>query len=130
MSEENVELLRQLQAAWNTGGEILFEDFFHPEVEFVPLRSATEGSYRGLAGIEAFSDDTREIFETFEMRHEYQDLGDRVLVWGHNHVRARESGIETDIEIGGLMEFRDGRIVRWMDFGSKEKALEAAGLRE
>jgi len=25
------------------------------------------------------------------------------------------------------MEFRNGKIVRWKDFGSKQKALEAAG---
>ena len=34
------------------------------------------------------------------------------------------------IQTGGLFEFRDGRIVRWEDFGSKSKALEAAGLSE
>jgi hypothetical protein len=38
--------------------------------------------------------------------------------------------LETDIETGGLFDFRDGKIVRWEDFGSKEKALEAAGMSE
>jgi ketosteroid isomerase-like protein len=124
---ERIALLRRWQAAFNAGEELPLEDVFHPDVEFVPLRSATEGSYRGLTGIEAFFEDTEEIFEMFEMHHEYEDLGDRILVWGHNHVRARGSGIEADIEIGGLMDFRDGKIVRWEDFGSKQKALEAAG---
>jgi hypothetical protein len=45
-------------------------------------------------------------------------------------VRARGSGIETDIESGGLFESRDGKVIRWQDFGSKDKALEAAGLSE
>ena len=67
---------------------------------------------------------------TFEPSFEYADLDDRVLAWGSIHVRARGSGIETDVETGGLFEFRDGKIVRWEDFGSKQKALEAAGLRE
>jgi hypothetical protein len=40
-------------------------------------------------------------------------------------VRARGSGIETDIASGGVLEFHDGRIVRWEGFGSKDKALEA-----
>jgi hypothetical protein len=42
-------------------------------------------------------------------------------------VRARGSGIETDIGMGGVFDFRDGKIVRWEDFGSKDRALEAIG---
>jgi hypothetical protein len=30
-----------------------------------------------------------------------------------------------NVESGGLFEFRDGKVVRWEDFGSKEKALAA-----
>jgi limonene-1,2-epoxide hydrolase len=43
-------------------------------------------------------------------------------------VRARGSGIELDVPMGGVFEFRDGKIVRWEDFGSKEKGMEALGL--
>lgn len=53
-----------------------------------------------------------------------------MLAFGTIHVRAKGSGVETDIQTGGLFEFRDGRIVRWEDFGSKSKALEAAGVSE
>jgi len=129
MSEENVELLRKLQDDWNRG-ERDFADEYHPDVEFVPLRAATEGAYQGLSGIEAWIADTSEVFDKFEMNFEFTDLGERVLACGTIHVRARGSGVETDIETGGLFEFRDGRIVRWEDFGSKSKAVEAAGLRE
>jgi hypothetical protein len=47
---------------------------------------------------------------------------------GEIHLRAKGSGIETDIPFGGLVEFLDGKIVRWEDFGSKDKALKAVGL--
>jgi limonene-1,2-epoxide hydrolase len=127
MSEENVELLRKFQDDRNRGGRD-FADAYHPEVEFLPLRSATEGAYHGLSGIEAFVADTSEVFDKFEMNFEFTDLGERVLAYGTIHVRARGSGLETEIQTGGLFEFRDGRIVRWEDFGSKSKALEAAGL--
>ncbi len=50
------------------------------------------------------------------------------MVWGTLHVRARGSGIETDIPTGAILEFRDGKIARWEDFGSKDKTLEAVGL--
>jgi ketosteroid isomerase-like protein len=128
MSQKNVELVRSLQDDWNRGDTTVDSDRFHPDLEFLPIRTATEGAYRGLAGFESFVADTLEVFEKFEMRYEFADLGERVLAWGHIHVRARGSGIETDIESGGIFEFRDGKVVRWEDFGSKDKALEAVGL--
>jgi len=130
MSREKVELVREMQDGWNRGETAVRRDVWHPDVEFVPLRSATEGGYRGLSGVEAFVKDTLAVFEIFEMNYEYADLGERVLAWGTIHLRARGSGLETDIETGGLFDFRDGKIVRWEDFGAKERALEAAGLRE
>ena len=51
-----------------------------------------------------------------------------MLAWGHIHMRARGSGIETDIPTANILEFRDGKIVRFEDFGSKKKALKAVGL--
>jgi hypothetical protein len=52
-------------------------------------------------------------------------LGDRVLAWGTLHLRGSGGGVETDIPTGGIFEIREGRIVRWQDFGSKEEALAA-----
>lgn len=123
-----MELVREMQEGWNRGETAVREEVWHPNVEFLPLRSATEGGYHGLPGIETFIRDTLAVFEKFEMNYEYTDLGDRVLAWGSIHLRARGSGLETDVETGGLFDIRDGKIVRWEDFGSKQKALEAAGL--
>jgi limonene-1,2-epoxide hydrolase len=130
MSQENIELVRSLQEDWNRGDTTVAVDKFHPDLEFLPLRAATEGAYHGLAGFQSFVADTLEVFEKFEMHYKFADLGERVLAWGHIHVRARGSGIETDIESGGVFEFRDGKVVRWEDFGSKDKALEAVGPSE
>jgi ketosteroid isomerase-like protein len=132
MSQENVDLLRRINDGMNRGelNEMDFRSFFHPDVEFLPLRAATEGAYHGIAGIERFVTDTDETFERFEPRYEFLDLGERVLTWGTIHVRARQSGIDTDIPVSAVVEFRDGKIVRWQAFDSKEKALEAAGLAQ
>jgi limonene-1,2-epoxide hydrolase len=130
MSRANVELLRRGIDEMNRVGlsEVNVGLYYHPEVAFLPRRSATEGAYHGIAGIEGFIADTREVFEKFELHCEFLDLGERVLAWGVIHVRARGSGIETDIATGGVYEFRDGKIVRWEDFGDKDKALKAVGL--
>jgi ketosteroid isomerase-like protein len=130
MSRENVELIRRGLDAWSRGeiGEISLRSYYHPDVEYLPLRAATEGAYRGIAGIERFNADTQEVFEKFEPHYELRDLGERVLAWGEIHVRARGSGIETNISSGGVFEFRDGKVIRWEDFGSKADALKAVGL--
>jgi ketosteroid isomerase-like protein len=132
MSKENVELVRRISDEWSLGeiSEANIRWAYHPDVEFLPLRAATEGAYRGIAGIERFVADTPEVFEKFEPRFELRDLGERVLAWGAIHVRARQSGIDTEISMGGVFEFRDGKIVRWQDFGSKDEALKAVGLAE
>jgi ketosteroid isomerase-like protein len=131
MSQANVEIARRV-FEWKLGevGDMEIRSSFHPDVEFRPLRAATEGAYRGIAGIKKFVADTEQVFEKFDFRYDLLDLGERVLVWGQLHVRARQSGMETEFPMGGVFEFRDGKIVRWGDFGSKEKALEAAGLTE
>jgi ketosteroid isomerase-like protein len=128
MSQENVDVVRDVMDSWNRGEMDLSS--FHPDVEWLPRRTATEGPYRGIAGIERFIADTEQTFDKFELRQELLDLGERVLAWGPIHMRARQSGIETDIPTGGVFEFRDGKIMRWEDFGSKEKALKAVGLEE
>jgi ketosteroid isomerase-like protein len=130
MSQENMEILRRANEAFNRGDLEGLLGKFDPDVEWLPHRAATEGAYRGPAGIKRFITDTTEVFEKYELHFEYADLGERVLAWGHVHVRARGSGIETDIEAGGIFDFREGKIVRWEDFGTKEKALEALGLSE
>jgi ketosteroid isomerase-like protein len=86
---ENVDLVRRCLEDWNRGDRSVDPDVFHPDVELLPLRAATEGPYRGLAGIEAFVADTFEVFDRFEMGIELEDLGEQVLASGTIHVRAR-----------------------------------------
>jgi SnoaL-like domain len=128
MSEENLRLLGDAIESFNRREVNM--SVFHPDVEWVPLRVATEGTYRGIAGIERFLVDTEEVFDKFKLHCQLLDLGEQVLAWGTIHVRTRSSGIETDITTGGLADFSDGKIVRWEDFGSKDKAQQAAGRRD
>ena len=112
MSKENVELLRDTIDRWNRGEAVLYA--FHPDVEFLPRRVATEGVYRGLAGVERFFADTEQVFDRFELRWDLLDLGgqaprEQVLVSGTIHVRARSSGIETDIPTGASSSSATGR---------------------
>jgi ketosteroid isomerase-like protein len=61
---------------------------------------------------------------------EYRDLGDRVLTFGHFHVRGRESGVEIDSPIGWVHTLRDGKVLKAEGFLDPAQAREAAGLSE
>ena len=132
MSRENVEVVRQLLEAVERDHDDLPAALacLDADVEWVPLRAATEGAYHGHEGYARFVADTNENFETFEPHFELCDLGDRVLAWGTISVRGAGSGVEMDVPVGGIFDFRGGKIARWKDFGSKETALEAVGLSE
>ena len=129
MSEQNMEVVeRFLDAASRDDLEGTLE-CLHPDLEFVPLRVSTEGAFRGHEGFERFREDTWEHYDTFEPRYELRDLGAHgVLVWGAICVRGKGSGLKLEVPSAGIFEFREGKIVRWQDFVSKERALEEAGL--
>ncbi|HEY7150139.1 MAG TPA: nuclear transport factor 2 family protein [Solirubrobacterales bacterium] len=130
MSQENVETVRRLLDAGERDDIPAALACLDPDLEWVALRSATEGAYHGHRGYERFVADTRESFEIFEPRFELRDLSDRVLAWGTIRVRGSGSGVEIDVPVGGIFDFRDERITRWRDYGSKGNALEAARLSD
>ena len=54
---------------------------------------------------------------------------DKVLVHQRNDVRG-ERGVNVEIDYWVVVSFRDGKMIRDQWFGSRDKALEAAGLSE
>jgi limonene-1,2-epoxide hydrolase len=130
MSRENVQVVQRLVEAAQRDDLAAALACLDPDLDWIPARAATERTYHGHRGFEKFLADTRETFEIFEPRFELRDLGERVLASGTISVRGSGSGIEMDFPVGGIFDFRGGRIVCWQDFGSKEQALGAVGLRE
>ncbi len=44
--------------------------------------------------------------------------------------RGKGSGVDVDVQGAHVWKMRDGKVVRLEIFSNREKALEAAGLRE
>jgi ketosteroid isomerase-like protein len=131
MSQENVERFRRGAAALKSGDLDAVLDEVAEDVEWIAARSAVEGPYQGHAGLRRFMADTAESFEVFEPEwHELRDLGDRVLAIGTIHIRARGSGVDTEISAAGIATYRDGKLTRWEDFRERRLALDAAGLTD
>ena len=97
---------------------------------FEPLRSATEGAFVGPEGMRRFLADTAETFDLFKASYtDVRDLGEgRLLAIGTLRMRGRSSGVESDIPTAAIVEFRDGVLVHYKDYGDARLALKAAGL--
>ena len=127
---EHVELfLRGMDAINRFDAETLMEMLDERSV-FEPLRSATEGAFIGPEGMRRFLADTTEAFELFKANYtDVRDLGEgRLIAIGTLRMRGRASGVETDIATAAIVEFRDGVLVHYKDYGDRRLALEAAGL--
>jgi hypothetical protein len=134
MSQENVEVCQGVMEAFGALRDIEAGlPYLDPEIE---LRSAIVGgaegnTYRGHGGIREWMAESDAIWAELRLKtEEFRDLGDQVLIIGHLHARARESGIEIDSPIAWLATVRAGMIVRMQGFLDRRKALEAAGLEE
>ena len=136
MSQENVEAVRRAFEAWNADdldaalAEVDPAVEWHPSIE--PALEGGETTFRGRDGMRKAWDDYRGgAWERLTIRiQEIRDLGESVLVLGHIDLTARTTGIEFHEEVGSLMTFRGGKILRSEDFLSHAEALQAAGLEE
>jgi ketosteroid isomerase-like protein len=78
-----------------------------------------------------FFGDTFESFDLFEARNEeIRDLGDHAISIGTLRIRGKGSGLEVTVPTAIVLKFRDGKIIRFEDFGERSRAFEAVGLSE
>src|SRR6266480_90389 len=129
MSEENVELMRQVYEAWNRGDLEWLLDHATPKAEFrtAQLFPDTDVAYRGPEGFREFWNTFREPWETFFIEVErIEPIGDdRVLalLWFHGSGR---QGIEVTLKFGNLITLEDEMLSQVVNFADWQEALEAA----
>jgi ketosteroid isomerase-like protein len=132
MSPANREIARQLYDAINgrdfdRGFELLAPDFeWH-----VPDRALFAGIHRGHEEVRRLIDTQLEVFEDVAIEVEqFFESGDQVVAFVRQRGRGGASGVEVEIRIGHLWTMREGKAVRLQVFPDREKALEAAGIKE
>jgi ketosteroid isomerase-like protein len=132
MSQENVELVRSILAAWERGDYSPVE-WAHPEVEYVIPDGPTPGSWSGLAGMAEAAGDFLSVWEEFRIvATDYRELDDeRVLVLTHRGGRGKVSGQDLgQVQAQGahLFRVRDGKVTKVVAYNSREHALADLGL--
>ena len=136
MSEENVEIMREMFALVNERGVHAATDAFghllDPEFELEEASNVPDRE--GYSGRDAFIANMAKLEESFEGLRlepiEFVDLGDKLVVVVSIAGRGRAGGAPVETTIAQLWTLRDGKAMSLRDYATKSEALEAAGLRE
>jgi ketosteroid isomerase-like protein len=132
MSQGDVEVVRELAAAWRRGDREAWLAAWDDEAEFYPLRAQLEGhAYRGRGGLREFLTEWDEDWEhaRFDV-NEIRDAGDQVVALAQFQALGRGSGVELDYPIGVVITVRQRRVVYARFYSIASDALEAVGLSE
>jgi uncharacterized protein len=124
MSEDNVELVRELYDGWARGDFSAGAELLAPDFEWLQLAGAVEpGSHRGEEAGSAL----RRIFEVwadFSVRaEEFIDAGEKVVVVARSRGTAKRSGMELDQVFAYVWTVRDGKLVRNEVFADRRAAF-------
>jgi ketosteroid isomerase-like protein len=137
MSEENVDVIRDLFEAFNRRDVKAMESLMAPEVEwdatrFVGVVPDLAGVYRGAEGTQRFWRTWLSSWKELVFEHDLRDAGDEVVALIRNQRQwGRHSGIETEIPpYAWVYTVRGGRVVRACFYPDHQSALEAVGLSE
>ena len=138
MSQENVEIVRELLTAFEQRDHERAFDNYDPDIEWDASGMAATvpdlaGIYRGHDGVRTYW--RRWLSAWKDIDFELEDVldgGDEVVALIRNqHQWGRHSGIATEIPPYALVfTFRDGKVIRWRSFPDQESGLRAAGLSE
>ena len=132
MSQEDVETVRRILDSWSTGDFGVGLADLDPGVEFVvrhPFPEAVETV--GPDGIRDYMRRFLDNWETYAVEaRDLQAAGDLVLADAVQRGVGKASRIEMEQEFFMLFTFRQGKIVRIESILERDRALEAAGLRE
>jgi ketosteroid isomerase-like protein len=131
MSQENVEIVRELYALLGRGGWEAVVPHLPPDFELeTDPRHPKAGVYSGVA-FGQFLQDLEEPFEEVSTVVERMiDIGDQVLALLKVRRRPRGSSAEMEIQVATVWTLENGRPIRARFFANRDEAIEAVGLPE
>jgi ketosteroid isomerase-like protein len=136
MSEENVELVRDLLDAFRRRDHEYAFQFYDPDIEWDSSRMTEwipdiAGVYHGHDGVRTYWRRWLSAWKDLDFDvEEVLDGGDEIVVLVRNQRQwGRHSGIETTMQPYALVfTVRDGMVTRWRNYPDQESGLKAAGL--
>ena len=132
MSQENVEIVREANVAFNRRDLDHWIEFFDPEIEYHDTPGFPDsGMHLGREAFRRHAESYLEAWSDASVEVDARAVGKQVVGRIRYTGAGRATGIEVETpEFGALYDFRAGRIRRVRQFATYAEALEAAGLRE
>lgn len=122
--------LERAGAAIKGNDPSILDALLDPDVVWRVTATAPDlnGTYEGIDEVRRFFAMWEQAWERWEWEHqEISPVGDHVVARMHIWTRGRHSGIETEADSWQVWTFRNGKVVLYRDFRSREEAFEAAG---
>jgi ketosteroid isomerase-like protein len=132
MSQENVEVVRDIYERWREGDFRTSVDVLDPLVLFVLRPEFPDaGTYLGRERIAEYMRGFLEPWSRITIEAEdITDAGDSVVVAVRQAGVGEESGAATELRYFQVWSFRGRKVIRLENFRERAEALEAAGLSE
>ena len=131
MSQENVELHRLANEAFNTRDVEAYIAFCDPEIE---LHSAVtvpgEGVYHGHAGVRQWHRDLEDVFgaEIRVVPEAFFELGEYTITFHVLEGRGQQSGADVATPAAHLYRWRDGLIIYFKGYVQREDVFADVGI--
>jgi len=133
MSQENVEVVRQIFEAFNSEDIDLILSFTHSdfEVEVPPDFSAEPDTYRGHDGMRRYWQSFQDAMDEIRFQPErLWDAGQVVVVVMHVTAKGRQTAIPVEQRGVGVWTICDRKVMRLRLYASLSEAFKAVGLTE
>ncbi len=133
MSQENVEIVRQIYGRWERGDFRAGQEIYDRYVLLVLRPEFPEaGAYCGLDEIRRYMrEDFLADFEGASIAgEEFLDAGDSVIVRVNQQATGPESGVPVGMRYYQVWTFRARSVIRIESIRERADALQAAGLSE
>lgn len=131
MSQENVEIGGRFAEAWMCRDWGAIQRLADPNVEqHGTVGGVEEGRVtHGANEIRRDYENVEDMWEEHRVEiDQLIDAGDQVVIFQHEYMRGKSSGVELELDAAVLVDIRDGHIVRVQGFMDRAVALEAAGV--
>jgi ketosteroid isomerase-like protein len=124
--DRNADIVRRLYEAFNRRDTPATRELMDPEIQWVNPEDAVEPGIR--QGFDQYQDAlgrVRDIFRDAKIEVDrLVESGDRVAAAVRMHVRARGSGLETEVRQSHMWTLRAGRAIRFEWFSDPDRALK------
>lgn len=133
MAQQNLEIVRRANAAFNSGDTERVLALMHPDFETAvgPELSVEPDTYRGHDGIRRYFNSFRDAMDEIRFRPEsFRETGASVVVAVRLSAKGRSTGIMVEQRLGQVWTIRDGKAIAVRSYVSYREALQAVGLAE